>query len=70
MSKEITEQIADYVWDRLDQQTDDRLSEIIAECALYTSGSCDWVTFKLKDIVTEVADSLLRIRCNRRVPRT
>lgn len=54
-----TEQLGGLLWDKLDQQTDARLREIIAECESLTATNCGWVAYGLRDIVARVAKDRL-----------
>lgn len=57
-----TQQLADLICAKLNQQTDYHLLEIIGECEFRTTTNCGWIAYGLKDIVSAVAQNMLRLR--------
>lgn len=54
MTRRFTEQLADIIWNEVDQQTDIRLQEIIAECESQTRTNCGWVAWRLGNLVIAI----------------
>lgn len=57
-----TEKLADLIWDKIDQQTDDGILEIISECEKLTTTNCGWVAYGLKDLVLAISKNILQLR--------
>lgn len=62
MARRFTEKLADLVWDRVDQQTDDGILEIISECEKLTTTNCGWVAYTLRDLVVAISRNILQLR--------
>jgi len=62
MARRLIEKLADLMWDKIAQQTDAELLEIISECKEFTIINCGWQVYRLKDLVAAMAENILQLR--------
>jgi len=62
MSRRLTEQIADLVYEWIQERSEEELHNLIPECASRTETNCGWVAYGLRYVVRELAENELRLR--------
>lgn len=64
MTKQITKQLAQDLWDAVQHLDDEELVILKEQCHALTKSNCGWLEYNCKDIFWELADNEQKLRKN------
>lgn len=62
MTDRFTQEISDYIRERIEQLNKKELESVIDECNSLTSTNCSWVRYSIRIPILEIAEYVLSVK--------